>query len=472
MKRKRGSKASARTSQRGNRVAVKVDDEQESQQLGPSFFADLPSHITTHILLQLPMKSILICRYVCKSWNALISDPNFAQMHLKRAPVGFLIRTNDPKSVSRRTLHLLEYEPEMFESGDEDQFCCCEDNFLKPQCHRHLKLEPIFKLPYHKTGNGKFDVVNSCNGLLCLCDPKDGDPLVVCNPVTGEFIRLPKATRIDKIHQGPIYAGFGFQPKTNEYKVIRMLHRYVQIPNPGHIREWEWVFEGMDVEMHTLGTSTWRHVGVDPRRFTALRFPTCVNGALHWINYGGKSSILCFNIESERFQPFPSLPHVLENNDEINDIDTVSMGELRGSLYICAASSFTIRTWVMKKYGIGDSWTKVFNIDPMDGDCLPWGLYWPVEHFKKDAAILMYHSRNCFIYYEPKKYGFKIFKVHGTQSNLEVIPHVPSLISLKNAVKGDNIEVLTVHSRCARLKLREENGIILLAKELSSLYSI
>ncbi|KAJ1389595.1 F-box-like domain superfamily [Sesbania bispinosa] len=468
MKRNRVSNASARASQR---VAP------ESQKLEPSF-ADLPSLITTQILLQLPIKSVLICRCVCRSWNAVISDPHFAKSHFNRSQVSVMIRTNDPKQVSR-TLHLLEYEPNKFESDDDDyekQFCFCEDNSLKPECNKHLKLEAKFKLPLRdaklvllkrdesKRGgrqrtyiacnpkHDKFAMVNSCNGLLCLSDPRGRNTVVVCNPITGEFINLPKPTNIEKT-RGLTYAGFGFLPKTGEYKVIRTY----------------WVFDGMAAEIHTLGTSTWRNIAMDPRIFIwKLGFPTCVNGAVHWIcsySDGGEMSILCFNLQRERFQPFPSPPHVFEEDGGTKNLENISMGELRGFLYICDASSFDpVTMWMMKKYGIGESWTKVFSIDTLCVERWPCGLNRPVKHFKKDAAVLMYNSCNCFIYYDPEEYGFKF----------EVIPHIPSLISLKDAVKGDNIEVQNVHTRCAKFKLREENEVLFLAEddvELASLYS-
>jgi len=120
-----------------------------------------------------------------------------------------MIRTNDYYRVSR-TLYLLECEPEKFE---------IESNNL-------VKLKPMFKLPlrsfrdksdeinnisnrpfraarlvswknYENSDRGrqslyiacnrefdKFDIVNSCNGLLCLSDLSFGNPLVICNPVT------------------------------------------------------------------------------------------------------------------------------------------------------------------------------------------------------------------------------------------------------------------------------------------------
>jgi hypothetical protein len=97
-------------------------------------------------------------------------------------------------------MYLLEDEPHEFDN----------------ECYRVLKLEPTFKLPLRdaklvldkrdetngmlvcKPKDHRYVVANSCNGLLCLCDPINKDPLIVCNPITSEFIRLPKVTMTPK----------------------------------------------------------------------------------------------------------------------------------------------------------------------------------------------------------------------------------------------------------------------------------
>jgi hypothetical protein len=129
------------------------------------------------------------------------------------------------------------------------------------------------------------------------------------------------------------------------------------------------------------------------------------------------------------------------------------MGESRGLLSICDASYFNdVTMWVMKEYGIGESWTRVYSIDTsisfLGTPHRDYGLCWPLKRIADGGSMLLYHSCDCLIYCEPEKYGFKVFQIHGSDSDfVEIFSHTPSIISLKDAVKGDNIEVLNIYSR-------------------------
>ncbi|AES95115.2 F-box protein [Medicago truncatula] len=267
MKRKKDSIAPVRARRRCNKEKGKVDEADNHDELCP-YFDNLPSHLTAHILLKLHIKSLLICKCVCKIWKTIISEQHFAKLHFERSQVCLMIWTDDDRLVSR-TMYHLECEPEKFKIGSNN----------------HVKLDPIFKLPlrgYIKSFREKsdriknkskrpyiacnrdrdhFDIVNSCSGLLCLSEPTTGNPLVICNPITGEFIRLLEATTI-RMPNDTAYilnqeaAGCGFYPKTNEYKVINIWKKYARRAICDYACEIERV---VIVEIHTLGTPTWRN---------------------------------------------------------------------------------------------------------------------------------------------------------------------------------------------------------------------
>jgi hypothetical protein len=139
MKRKKISIAAART-------------ESHDDEVFP-FFDNLPSHVTARILLQLPIKSLLICKSVCKIWKTLISESHFAKSHFERSPLSLMIRTNDYYRVSR-TLYLLHCDPQKFEIGTNNR----------------VKLAPMFKLPLRSFRDKSDEINNESKRLFVLQD--------------------------------------------------------------------------------------------------------------------------------------------------------------------------------------------------------------------------------------------------------------------------------------------------------------
>ncbi|KAK3014725.1 hypothetical protein RJ639_008395 [Escallonia herrerae] len=434
---------------------------------------DLPQDSIINILSRLSVKRIINCGSVSKSWRQLISTPEFAKSHFERAQKSAwpLIRTNDPERIAR-TLYLVEPE---YESEFDVGKCTCEigDNESN-NGHVHMKLDTKFRIPMRdremvlydklnpkyaarrrrfvglKPKDQKFNLANSCNGLVCLCEPTQNNPFLVCNPLTGEFVNLPEAPR--PCRPGAfIFAGIGHCGITDKYKVIMMFSE-----------------TGMDMyaEVHTLGTPSWRSVEGAPlcSDIWKLKFPSYLNGALHWFRvcYQRKEEIVSFDIKAEKFHSIPSRPNGFSSIGNWEDM--ITLGVLDGCLFICDSSeSGSFGLWVMKDYGVAESWINVFQAMPRI-DKWPCGLYQPIKYME-NGALLIFHSANYLLYYDQTKPGFKYLKLHGFQTKFEALSHIPSFVSLKDYGIGDDTSVLNVMSRCGRLERKEEVDDLFLVEE-------
>lgn len=157
----------------------------------------------------------------------------------------------------------------------------------------------------------KFNVVNSCNGLLCLSNPFQNDPVAVCNPVTGEYIVLPDSTQADKDTEVYMDCGWGFSLEANQFKVIRIFNLTISEMLRRPIISNHGVYGRRVAEIHTLGSGSWKRIGIVPCAHSGnnLGFPTYLNGAIHWLNsYSNSDYLISLNFDNEKFQSFPPPP--------------------------------------------------------------------------------------------------------------------------------------------------------------------
>ncbi|XP_042511106.1 F-box protein CPR1-like [Macadamia integrifolia] len=245
---------------------------------GNTKLADLHLDIIFNIFSRLPVDTLIRLRSVCKLWNKLIRDPEFIELHLRRlihippSPViialatGFLDR--------RRSLFLVDG----IEEGDWRG--------------REIQVEYLL--------DNRLDLVGSCNGLVCMAPEQNFDSIFICNPITGESLRLPESNLADGfISFGPRTApriGFGYDHSAKKYKVIRF-----------------WYNEGkLAGEIITLGERSWRNLDIPVTNGGGWfgNYPTelFLNGFLYWIikREGvefrrGDEFILAFDICREKF---------------------------------------------------------------------------------------------------------------------------------------------------------------------------
>ncbi|KAF5446464.1 hypothetical protein F2P56_032092 [Juglans regia] len=392
---------------------------------------DLPGHILIDILSRLPLGSVLSSRCVCTAWSTLVSDPLFASLHIARVqPLELLLRANGLGCVST-ALHLVDVDCIVKTAPPLD---------LNERQETRLNTKMLLPIPEYSiesrgvdqndssSSNSFLDrdygIVNSCNGLLCLSKSIYNNPHIICNPFTGEYVSIPNSQGDDRFW-GPVVPGFGYCPRSNKYKVVRLGFRL------------ENMFQSM-AEVYTVGTASWRSIGYAPFDLGVSLFATYLNGVIHWVSDDEKGPvfIVAFDFEVEQFSVVPLPPHFGETHKVRENLHHMNMGVLGGCLSVCDVTfvdHFDI--WVMKKYGDPTSWTKEYVIQTHSGH-----LHRPLKVLENEDILMIWDKRELVLY-NPVERCFRYLRIHGVLSVFEALIHVPSFLPLMDAVVGDNLNV-------------------------------
>lgn len=288
--------------------------------------------LSSEILSRLPVKSVIRCRCVCKAWRALISHPLFVNKYTSRH--------TKSKSSSRLLLPTFPLRSVDYEAPG---------------------VEVAFRKHYYPVSLPKpkscLEIYGSCHGLVCLAI--DYHTIILWNPSTGESNLLPEPTIRAKPPDGNYY-GFGYDSTTQDYKIVR--GDYVRFP--------EFKFE-----VFSLKTGSWRQhpllsptfeLACDDDIFGGLWQGFLTNEALHWIDMSfADVAILVFSFAEEKFgRMHPNIyvgTYYGSSIGIVGDCLAVYLEHCRGD----GVSSL----WVMKEYGVEESWTQVLQFYP--SGCLP-----------------------------------------------------------------------------------------------------
>lgn len=149
-----------------------------------------------------------------------------------------------------------------------------------------------------------------------------------------------------------------------------------------------------EAEIYTIGTGVWRSIGNAYGGLDCqLPFNAYLRGALHWVSHGSESSdvselINSFDFEREQFRPL--LPPSYFGPREKQFSDCLKLGVLEGCLLLCVfgddSSKFDM--WVMKNYGVQESWTKTLVIENLYDRELSCDLYEPMVYLSNGEIIM------------------------------------------------------------------------------------
>ncbi|XP_062027295.1 F-box/kelch-repeat protein At3g06240-like isoform X2 [Rosa rugosa] len=274
-------------------------------------------------------------RCVCKSWRALISDSYFVKKHLSYGERGItesahrlIFMLDPPLALDYEALKSME-DYEALESMKDDD---CGAQFAVTQ----LDFPVTKSIPDY----GYRVFVGSCNGLVCV--EVGFEAIMLWNPCTRDSKVLPKPPRVINSKFTYCFYGFGYDSSSDDYKVIRGFADYLA--------------KKIMIHIFSLKTGSWRTVEDIDYVTLITQQGLFLNGALHWL-YNlpeGGSRILSFDLEAEKFHKTIPLPY----DDWFFDL-LIHKNCL--CVLACPTRTNTFNIWMMKEYGVKESWTEVLQ---------------------------------------------------------------------------------------------------------------
>ncbi|CAL8083372.1 unnamed protein product [Prunus armeniaca] len=365
------------------------------------YILQLPSHLLGEIFNKIQIKTLVQCRFVCKFWHRLLSDPEFTE-----------------QLFSRRTCLLLR-------GCGSDHLATLKNDSLGPNDVALKLLKDTIVLPK------EVNIVSSCNGLLCFYKVDSWNPpygrLYISNPITGESLALPSPPGE---YETSFPSGFGFSPMSGAYKLV--LFR----PKSG------WDDEPfLVVLVLTVGSGAWRCLGQFSYKLDYMG--VCVSGFLHWMDWS-RALICAFDLEREIFQELPLPPSW--DSEGRNNISRLGFSVLQGclSVTVTVGSQRKMSIWVMKEHGVKESWSLELTIGGVvvQRTCQQFfqnGQIWlmledgPVLLKFGDGQVLLFNGGKLLAYASGK--GLVDVEFDGIHF-ISAHVHIPSFVSPKHIIRG------------------------------------
>ncbi|CAL1366218.1 unnamed protein product [Linum trigynum] len=345
---------------------------------------EVPADLHIDILRRLPQSSCIVrFRCVCKSWCALISDPSFTRQKLflnsessspppPPPPLAMVIKDNNLGGMSA---------PESF-------YSLYSFNALKPS----LRGEAAdIRIPFNLC---HYRIAGCCHGLLCLYDSRCGrsaGEAILWNPATKETKVLPPSLfNLAPHSQYACYGrlGFGFDPETNDYKVVREIDYNYEVRGWNHRK-------CPLFELYSLTTDSWRKIDTGScspfsnghllylPAVSYRKLSRCYKGKLYWWSDHSSLSRCSTQIASSRtqFAWFDMSKEVFRGADVRNPSDdrwavrwlfvppNEEEEENDSLVAICSGGGGgggggreSLEVWALMKLWVPESWTKLFVV--------------------------------------------------------------------------------------------------------------
>ncbi|CAH1423963.1 unnamed protein product [Lactuca virosa] len=281
-------------------------------------------------------------------------------------------------------------------------------------CSPDIKLTRFYKLPVNtQFESSSYTVIGSVNGLICFYYKSYNDDYLIhiWNPSLSAVLTLPPyslSTRISK----KIYLRFGFDPKTDDYKVVKFTSLFqpcneVAKGEVYSMRKGSWELISQRLPPHVI--SNQNKVDVDD-----------IDSYLHWLFYIDKEmkarTIVAFDLGAETFCEIPLPDSILDYTHWYNVV-----GVLSGKLCVISrGKGGKCEVWVMEEYRVAASWVKRHVFSHLSGGIIPYGITLHNEFLLKvDGG---------FCLYDPISAKNKTFEIKGRIHITEIVEYIDSLV--------------------------------------------
>ncbi|KAL6206047.1 hypothetical protein ACLB2K_023298 [Fragaria x ananassa] len=271
-----------------------------------------------NILCWLPVKSLIRFTSVSKQWRFItLSDPKFATSHFKAA--------HQRQTLSHRLIF----------STDAPQLEMLDLDHDTPPYGRKLSF------PFERTEDTEVQLLGSCNGLVFVA--LDDTYFYIWNPSTGFSTQFPEPGFICKALW---FYGAGYSSATDDYKVFTASCDVDGDEDPEPMK------------MFSLRAHVWKAIQHPGHQSSVTGI--LLNEALHWVS---GNEIFAFDLAQEEFRTM-RLPHNAQTPQRHYSVHRFHyLGVCEGCLCVCLQMkgvSGSVNFWVMKEYGVYDSWTNYF----------------------------------------------------------------------------------------------------------------
>uniref|UniRef100_A0A2C9UP65 F-box domain-containing protein n=1 Tax=Manihot esculenta TaxID=3983 RepID=A0A2C9UP65_MANES len=199
-----------------------------------------------------------------------------------------------------------------------------------------------------------------------------------------------------------------------------------------------------EVQVLTLGNgmSTWRSKGRTSYQLLGshpYQSQVLLNGRLHWLTcrhrHQSRRQLVSFDLADEQFQEVPTPNHGIFGRYFSH------LAILRGCLAAITQGFRQLNIWVMKEYGVKESWVKEFSIGAhlprhLDLNQAPFiyvpecPINWSQARalcFFKNGELLLEYKRRSLVSCDPTSGAFKEISFGGLPESFSTFVHIGSL---------------------------------------------